>query len=91
MPPGAYHTLKEQIRRDLVNIWAVPVNTELIGVSVRLLDSHPLKALDSLYLAGGLSLQQSSKHSVLFVSADHQLLRAAQAEGLGVLNPETGS
>lgn len=89
LPPGAYHTLKEQIREDMMKIWAVPVNAELIGVSVRLLDSHPLKALDSLYLAGGLSLHQSSKEPVLFVSADRQLLRAAQAEGLRALNPET--
>jgi hypothetical protein len=34
-------------------------------------------------------LQQSSKESVLFVSADRQLVRAARAEGLRVLNPET--
>jgi len=39
LPPGAYHTLKEQIRQDAMKIWAVPVNAELIGVSVRLLDS----------------------------------------------------
>jgi hypothetical protein len=71
-----------------MKIWAVPVNARLISVSVRLLDSHPLKALDSLYLGGGLSLQQSSKESVLFVSADRQLLRAARTEGLRVLNPE---
>ena len=58
---------------------------------VRLLDSHPLKALDALYLAGGLNLQQSSKESVLFVSADRQLLRAAQTEGVQVLNPEEAS
>jgi hypothetical protein len=53
------------------------------------LDAHPLKALDSLYLAGALSLQQFSNIPVLFVSADRQLLRAAQAEGLKVLDPET--
>ena len=40
-------------------------------------------------LAGALSLRQSSKKAVLFVSADRQLLRAAKAEGLRVLDPET--
>ena len=89
LPPGAYHTLKEQIRRDVMKIWAVPISAELIRASVQLLDSHPLKALDSLYLAGGLSLQRSSKESVLFVSADQQVLRAARTERLRVLNPET--
>jgi len=52
------------------------------------LDSHPLKALDSLYLAGALGLQQTLKEPVLFVSAERQLLQAAQAEGLRALNPE---
>jgi predicted nucleic acid-binding protein len=89
LPIASYRILKEQIRQDVMKIRTVPVNAELIGVSVRLLDSHPLKALDSLYLAGGLALQQSSKESVLFVTADRQLLRAARAEGLRVLNPET--
>jgi hypothetical protein len=56
-----------------------------------LLEAHPLKALDSLYLAGALGLQQAMKEPVLFVAADRQLLEAAQAEGLHVLNPETGS
>jgi len=47
------------------------------------------RAAPALVLAGGLALRQSSKESVLFVSADRQLLRAARAEGLRVLNPET--
>jgi predicted nucleic acid-binding protein len=53
-----------------------------------LLDLHPLKALDSLYLAGAVGLQRALKEPVLFVSADRQLLQAAQAEGLRALDPE---
>jgi len=85
---GAYYTLKEQIQEDLKKMHAVPVNAELIQLSLLLLDSHPLKALDSLYLAGALGLQQALKEPMLFVSADRQLLQAAQAEGLRTLNPE---
>jgi predicted nucleic acid-binding protein len=88
LPRGAYYTLKQQIQEDLKKIQVVPVGAELIQQSLRLLDSHPLKALDSLYLAGALGLQQSLKEKVLFVSADRQLLQAAQAEGLRALNPE---
>ncbi len=83
-----YVDIKEQIRADLRNIDAVPVDADLIGTALRLLDSHPLKALDSLYLAAALSLAQGGREPVLFVSADRQLLRAAQAEGLRVLDPE---
>jgi len=86
--PKAYYALKERMQEDIEKIQAVPVNAELIQFSLRLLDSHPLKTLDSLYLAGALGLQQALKESVLFVSADWQLLQAAQAEGLRTLDPE---
>jgi len=89
LPRGAYYTLKQQIQEDLKRIHAVPVGPELIQHSLRLLDSHPLKVVDSLYLAGALGLQQSLREPVLFVSADRQLLQAAQAEGLRALSPET--
>ena len=88
LPRGAYYKIKEQIEEDLKKIRTVPVNAELIRQAVRLLDSHPLKALDSLYLAGALGLQQSLKEPVLFVSADRQLLQAARAEAMRALNPE---
>ena len=79
------------MKADVDTIEAIPVDHELIGVSLLLLDSHPLKALDSLYLAAALTLQQSGKEPVLFVSVDRQLLRAAQTEGLKVLDPEKKS
>jgi len=85
---AVYRTAKERMKADVDSIDAIPVDLELIRVSLLLLDSHPLKALDSLYLAAALSLQQGGKEPVLFVSADLQLLRAAQAEGLKVLDPE---
>jgi predicted nucleic acid-binding protein len=88
LPRGAYSTIKEQIQDDLTKIRTVPINAELIGLALRLLDSHPLKVLGSLYLAGALGLEQNSKEPVFFVSSDRQLLQAAQAEGLQTLNPE---
>ena len=90
LPRGAYHRLKKQIAEDLGKLPVVPVNEELIGISLRILDAHPLKALDSLYLAGAIGLKIALKEPVLFVAADRQLLHAAQAEGLRVLNPESG-
>lgn len=77
------------LAHDLSQLRLLPVDDELITASVRLLDAYPLKALDSLYLAGALGFQQFSSLPVLFVSADRQLLRAARAEGLKVLDPET--
>ncbi|MGD1100602.1 MAG: type II toxin-antitoxin system VapC family toxin [Terriglobia bacterium] len=90
LPRGAYQTLKKQIGEDVGKIPVVPINAELIELSLRLLDAYPLKTLDSLYLAGALALQLALKEKVLFIAADRQLLQAAQAEGLRTLNPETG-
>jgi predicted nucleic acid-binding protein len=83
------HAARERVVEDLDLLRLAPVDDDLMGTSLRLLDSHPLKTLDSLYLAGALNLQQLSNVPVLFVSADRQLLRAAKAEGLQVLDPET--
>ena len=91
LPRGAYRSLKQRIQEDLQKIHTVPADAELIRRSLGLSDAHPLKALDSLYLAAGLSLQESLKAPILFVSADRRLLQAARAEGLRVLDPETGS
>ncbi len=88
MTRAVYRSVKEQMKRDAATTPTVPVDNQLIETSVRLLDSHPLKTLDALYLAGALNLQQSSHADLLFVSADRQLIRAAQAEGLKVLDPE---
>jgi hypothetical protein len=66
----------------------VPVSSDLIQRSLRLLDSHPLKTLDSLYLAGALGLEENLKEPLLFASSDRQLLQAAHAEGMSVVNPE---
>jgi hypothetical protein len=89
LPRGAYPALKKQIAEDLKKIQAVPTHAELIELTRRLLDAHPLKTLDALYLAGAWGLQQSLKEPVLFVAADRQILHAAQAAGLRTLNPVT--
>lgn len=90
LPRGAHHRVKEQIEEDMAKIHAVPINAEVIEVSLRLVDTHPLKALDALYLAAALGLKLALKEPILFVAADRQLLQAARAEGLRAFNPETG-
>jgi uncharacterized protein len=85
---ATYRAAREQMEDDAIAITSVRIDDELIRVSLRLLDLHPLKTLDSLYLAAALNLQTVSSTPVLFVSADRHLLRAARSEGLQVLDPE---
>jgi hypothetical protein len=89
LPRGAYSAIKKQIGEDMGKLYAVPVNSEIIDLSLQMLDTHPLKTLDALYLAGAKSLRTALKEPVLFVAADKQLLQAAYAEGLRILNPES--
>jgi predicted nucleic acid-binding protein len=70
------------------------VRNRQIDASVRLLLVHHLNATDALHLQVALEvhsqLYRQGDTLVLF-AADHRLLRAAQAEGLAIFNPETGS
>jgi hypothetical protein len=55
-------------------------------------DRHGLFALDAVQLAGYLALRTSSgANTPIFVSADRQLLEAAEAESVPVLDPCSGS
>jgi len=89
LPRGAYQIIKRQVGEDFRRMYLVPIHSDLIELSLRLLNSHPLRTLDALYLAGALGLRRSPKDPLTFVAADRQILHAAQVEGLRVLNPET--
>jgi len=89
LPAGAYQAIKRQIHEDLAKLNMVPIEAGLLAATLRLLDAHPLKTLDALYLAGALGLQRDLSETVQFVASDRQLLHAAEAEGLRPLNPES--
>jgi predicted nucleic acid-binding protein len=69
------------------------VRNHLIDNSIRLLLTHNLNATDALHLQVALEAHSQLYRQgdrLLFFSADQRLLRAAQAEGLTIFNPETG-
>jgi hypothetical protein len=49
---------------------------------------HSLKGADVVHLASALWIQKATKETVSFVASDIQLLRAAKAEKLDIVNPE---
>ncbi|HEX8814847.1 MAG TPA: type II toxin-antitoxin system VapC family toxin [Terriglobales bacterium] len=64
------------------------VTDAIIDTACELADRHALFALDAIQLAGYFALKASSGEiDPVFVSADRDLLEAAAAEGVGVLNP----
>lgn len=52
-----------------------------------LIEKHPLKAADAIHLSSALWLKLSSKTEVTFIASDSNLLKAARAEKLEVMNP----
>jgi hypothetical protein len=65
----------------------------LIIQAIALTRRQKLRGYDAVHLAGALFLQETLLAQDLsppvFLSADQELLAAAQAEGLAVDNPET--
>lgn len=63
------------------------MSDSVLDMACAVLDRHPLRGYDALQLAGCLILKSAAPSDPVFVCADHQLLQAAEAEGLVWLNP----
>lgn len=82
--------LLERFQRHLEAVFLRQgVTDATLDVACGLVDRHGLFALDAVQLAGYLALRMSSGSTTtpIFVSADRQLLEAAEAELVPVLDP----
>jgi predicted nucleic acid-binding protein len=84
--------LLERFHRHLEAVFLRQVITEAtFDVACGLVDRHGLFALDAVQLAGYVALRTASgANTPIFVSADRQLLEAAEAELAPVLDPCSG-
>lgn len=63
------------------------ISDQVIAEAHRLIDNHPIRALDALQLAGCSLLYQAYRPQPIFVCADYDLCDAATAERIATLNP----
>lgn len=63
------------------------IDSHILSTARRLVRKYPLRALDSIQLACALQSRRAISTSVIFVSADNNLLTAALAEGFATDNP----
>jgi uncharacterized protein len=63
------------------------IDSAILSHARRLVRKHPLRALDSIQLACALQSRRVISASIIFLSADNDLLTAATAEGFNVDNP----
>ncbi|MFV9503351.1 MAG: type II toxin-antitoxin system VapC family toxin [Oscillochloridaceae bacterium umkhey_bin13] len=70
----------------------IPLTETIKQQAQRVLERHPLRALDALHLASALYLAEqlaaASQPRLIMLASDGRLLAAAHAEGLAVINPE---
>jgi len=76
----------QMLRADLAVIDVVELVPAVMALVHDLLIRHPLRAGDALQLAASLYLQREIGTQLEFVGFDHQLNRAAEAEGLTVID-----
>lgn len=71
----------------------IPVDTPVLDRALTLMQRHRLRAYDAVQLAAALlsndTYMAAGLSALVFVSADHDLLSAAQAEGLATESPHT--
>ncbi len=67
------------------------VDNDVILASIPLISRHNINASDALYLHQALDLHRLLRlmeHKLVLLASNRRLLRAAEKEGLAVLNPE---
>ena len=84
LPAGHYRTVIDLFKRDWPAFVRVQLDEEIIMLSAKLIERHPLRTLDAIHLASVLQLQQLVGEPSLLVSSDSQLLQAATAENVTV-------
>ena len=77
----------DKFDKDWDHFLVLDFHNDLLPVVKMLIEKHPLKAADAIHLSSALWLKLSSKTDVTFVSSDSNLLKAALAEKIQLMNP----
>jgi predicted nucleic acid-binding protein len=82
-------SLLDAVTSESNRIVEQPVNASVLELTRYVLDRHPLNTVQGIHLATALTARDILQLTeVVFVSSDADLIEAATAEGLKVLNPE---
>ena len=84
----------QEVTADDSDFELLPTPDSLLQTAMDFVDRHSINGTDALVLCSALetgSHLRNAGDDLVLVAADQRLLRAAQAEGLSVLNPETDS
>jgi len=87
---GAYRAIQNRLLLEVREMNILNVTDAAIRDSLSLIERHNINASDALFLRQALEwrAQLPEGDSVVMIAADRRLLRAAEVEGLAVLDPE---
>jgi uncharacterized protein len=80
LKPFEYASAKSALELDLADATTLQITDEVLIGSIRLLESHPLRASDAVQVSSALVWRADR-----FISADSRQCRAAKAAGLDVV------
>jgi len=86
-----YNLSRTALRLDVIESLLyqfLPLETHIF-LSLPIIDQHNLNSTDAAILAAYLEFTHSVGIPCVLIASDHRLLRAARAEGLPALDPET--
>lgn len=83
-------SIRSQLHLDMQRFMIVEVSGAPVEGIEALIVRHALRGADSIHLSTALWLKKATKSLVVFVASDHELLAAAHAERLKILNPSEG-
>lgn len=75
------------VKKYVIEEGTVEVREEIFPLIHKLTQTHPLRGADAVHLSSALWVGEEIGQSLRFVASDGLLLRAAEKEGLEVINP----
>ena len=66
----------------------IPVDSDIMALSMKAVLKHGLKSLDAIHLGTLLYISSYLNQEIILISSDKELLHAAKNEGFEILNPE---
>jgi hypothetical protein len=87
--PGATAQVLQALEEDFSEMTHVQVDADVLRLAKDLARSHALRGADCIHLASAFRLGEITGRDVAMIASDAELLAAARAEGLAVLDPRT--
>lgn len=84
----AFERVRRIFKADWASLVVVEMRAEVFRFVDRIIERHALKGADSVHLSTALWLKEVMKEDVVFVASDMELLKAAEAEKLKIVNPQ---